>query len=463
MNNTIQLDGELPEKESVGMLFTEMDFYQATQLYLWSLPLVTFAEWQRVHEEIFGAKSGDLVTYRGYEDVSGIITANATTPYTIGFINLEETGPMVVEIPKGHIAGGFSDFWQRELAIVGEMGPDGGKGGKYIVFPPGMDYDDTYATEGYYPFSSSMFHLFFGLRALDPDPSVCKTLIKEVKIYPYAERKAKPTTHIISPAGKKYFAGPPKGLLYWKTLQRMIRSEPVEERDRFFVAQLDNLGMHKESDFHPTAYQEELLMMAVGKGEFMAKANAFRKRFADVRHWPEKQWDYVMVMPTSSQRATDFDYFFERASYFYEAVTFSEAMVSKTPNVGQAYLGSYTDQNGEWLSGANTYKLHMPPNPPAANFWSITVYDIATRCLIQNEERRADITSRQELAWNADGSIDIYFGPDKPAEHSSNWVQTNNEEHWFVYLRLYGPMEAYFDKSWIMDDITLLAKEALVL
>ncbi|WP_185486820.1 DUF1254 domain-containing protein [Listeria booriae] len=451
----IQTIGELPTRNSIATLFTEMDFYQATQLYLWGLPLVTFAEWQRIHEEEFGATSGDLVTYVGYEDLAGIITANATTPYTMGFIDLAKTGPMVIEIPKGHIAGGFSDFWQREVAAVGEMGPDKGQGGKYILLPPGMDDSEVYAAQGYHQIHSKMMNAFFGLRTLDPDPNVCKALVEEVKIYPYAKKDTIPPTRILSPAGKKYFAGPPKGILYWERLQSMIAREMVEDRDRIFAQWLDNLGVRKNV-FDPTPRQVAILTAAVEKGELMAQSNSFAKRIAGARHWEDKHWDYVMIIPASSQRGENFDYFFERTSYFYEAVTYSKAMISKTPNVGQAYLGTYTDSDENWLDGSKNYTLRIPANPPAVNFWSITVYDSATRCLIQNEQKNADISSRKAIEVNADGSVDIYFGPEAPIGHESNWVQTNKDAHWFTYLRLYGPTEQYFDKSWKMGDIEMM-------
>jgi hypothetical protein len=132
-------------------------------------------------------------------------------------------------------------------------------------------------------------------------------------------------------------------------------------------------------------------------------------------------------------------------------------MVSKTPGLGQAYLSEYTDKDGNWFDGAKTYKFHIPANPPAKNFWSLTVYDTKTRCLIQNSQKKADLSSRQDLDKNADGSVDLYFAPTALSGREKNWVQTVPERHWFAYVRFYGPTDAYFDKSWAMDDIQLTA------
>jgi hypothetical protein len=128
-------------------------------------------------------------------------------------------------------------------------------------------------------------------------------------------------------------------------------------------------------------------------------------------------------------------------------------MITKIPNLGQAYLGAYYDSEGNWLDGGKNYTLNIPANPPAVNFWSITIYDTATRCLIDNPQKNADLSSRKDLIKNADGSVDLYFGPKAPAGKEKNWVQTLPGKHWFTYMRFYGPTAAYFDKSWKMDDI----------
>ena len=129
-------------------------------------------------------------------------------------------------------------------------------------------------------------------------------------------------------------------------------------------------------------------------------------------------------------------------------------MVTTTPGVGSTYLGGYKDTDGEWLHGSANYRLHVSPNVPMTQFWSITVYDQATRCLINNGTGRADRSSRHDLVKNKDGSVDIYFGPGKaPAGLENNFVKTNQGDGFFVYFRLYGPTEPYFEKSWPLSDL----------
>jgi hypothetical protein len=128
-------------------------------------------------------------------------------------------------------------------------------------------------------------------------------------------------------------------------------------------------------------------------------------------------------------------------------------MLTQTPGVGQRYIAAYKDATGAWLSGENNYRLHVPANPPATQFWSVTVYDEGTRQMVVTEQGRPDISSRKEdIVTNADGSVDVYFGPSAPAGHETNWVQTIPGKGWFVYFRFYGPTEAFFDKSWALPD-----------
>jgi hypothetical protein len=132
----VEFEGELPARRDVGLIFDELDYQMACQAYLWALPLVSYAQWRAQHYEVFGATSSDLVHYVSYRDRLGLITANATTPYTLNFFDLGETGPLVIELPAGPTAGGVSDFWQRECGVLDEMGPDKGRGGKHVIVHP---------------------------------------------------------------------------------------------------------------------------------------------------------------------------------------------------------------------------------------------------------------------------------------------------------------------------------------
>jgi hypothetical protein len=131
-------------------------------------------------------------------------------------------------------------------------------------------------------------------------------------------------------------------------------------------------------------------------------------------------------------------------------------MATKVPGVGQAYLGAYGDKAGHVLDGSKNYVVHVPANPPAKLFWSVTVYDMDQRVLIDNGKGIADKSSREDLTKNDDGSVDIYVGPDAPAGREKNWIPSVPGKAWFAYFRLYGPLKPYFDGDFALSDFTLV-------
>jgi hypothetical protein len=239
---------------------------------------------------------------------------------------------------------------------------------------------------------------------------------------------------------------------YWEQLARWVNEEPVEERDRIMMAILRSIGIEKGKPFQPDERLKKILTEATLVGEAMAKANDFDKRNMPLAHYRDgSQWDFALCLDVS-QEAEFYTELDERAAWFYEATSTSKGMVTKTPGIGSVYLGAYKDKGGDWLDGAKTYRLHVPPNAPVKQFWSLTVYDVDTRALIQNKEQRADRSSRMDLKKNADGSVDLYVGPTEPKGLEQNWIPSVPGKAWFAYFRLYGPTEAHFDKKWTLPD-----------
>jgi hypothetical protein len=143
----------------------------------------------------------------------------------------------------------------------------------------------------------------------------------------------------------------------------------------------------------------------------------------------------------------------ERADWLYEAVTNDVAMHGQRTGEGQVYMAASKDKDGDWIDGGVNYVLNVPADAPAEAFWSITLYDVATRCLIINEQKIADRSSRMDLLKNKDGSIDIYMGPDEPKGKEQNWVPTVAGKARFPYFRFYSPKKAFMDRTWILPDI----------
>lgn len=437
-----------PAAESVERLFDQIDFQRACQAYLWSIPIVSFAQWQKAHEVTFKASSGDVVVFDNYLAKLGILTANATTPYIISFFNLEETGPMVVRMPAGAVAGFADDMWQRPLIDMGQTGPDRGEGGVYVITGPGQKAE---VPRGGYLAESPTSNVFWGFRALDKDPAKAKALLDRLEIYPLSKSNNPPKITIVDISGIRWSQTPPRGIEYWQSLHAIIQREPVHERDRLFMAMLKPLGIEKGKPFEPDERQARLLTEGALVGEAMAKANDFEKRLEEAHYAEGTHWHFALVIDPS-QRAEFYDQLDGRAAWFYEAVTTSSGMVTRTPGVGQVYLGTYKDKDGDWLDGSKSYRLRIPANAPVEQFWSMTVYDVGARCLIDNPSQQADRSSRMDLKVNDDGSTDLYVGPKAPAGKVGNWVETVPERGWFSYFRLYGPKQEHFDGSWVLPD-----------
>jgi hypothetical protein len=438
-----------PSQETVEKLYDQMDFQRASQAYLWGIPAVGLNEWRKAQSDIFKAKNGEMLSYLDFDEKLGILTPNYTTPYIITMIDIEESGPIVVELPPGLMAGMIMDAWQRVLADLGVVGPDQGKGGKFLILPPGHEMVEP---EGYYVVQSPSRTVLAGVRLLGDDKEkAIKELIPGIKTYTWSPDGTGEVMPVRHAGDEKWSQMPPHGMAYWESLNEVVQNEPVMERDRLILAQLRFLGIEKGEPFEPDARQKEILEEGAIVGEAMAKANTTDKR-VEPPFWPGTNWKHALVVSVD-QRMPGYDQLGERAAWFYEAVAISKGMLTETPGVGQRYIAAYKDGDGAWLTGGNTYKLHVPANPPAKQFWSVTAYDEDTRQMVINDQGRPDLSSRKEdLVKNGDGSVDVYFGPEAPEGKEANWVQTVPGEGWFAYFRFYGPTEPFFDKSWALPD-----------
>jgi hypothetical protein len=435
-----------PTDDTYEKLFDEMDFQRACQAYIWSIPIVSFAQWQYAHNEQLGAKNGQIIYFESYEDKLGGLTYNVTTPYALPFIDLEDEGPFVVEMPEGEIRGAAHDAWQIGITQITEPG-------KYLFVGPGQETPPDAEAEGFKIYQSPTNNLMLGIRLMPASSAERVALLEQAKIYPYSEKDNPEPRGYIRPEGKPWLAAAPREMEHWVRLADILNREPVFERDRFFMAMLKPLGIEKGVPFNPDERQTKILTEAAFVGEAMAKANDFFNPRLETSHYMDgSRWEYASVCPPN-QRFEYYEALDERAAWFYEAVTNDIAMHGQETGWGQVYMATYKDNAGDWLDGGINYVLHLPPNVPAETFWSMTLYDVDTRCIIKNEQQIADRSSRMDLLENADGSIDLYFGPDAPAGKEQNWIPTVAGKAWFPYFRLYSPKQEFLDKSWVLPDI----------
>lgn len=259
------------------------------------------AQWQNEQRDKFGAQNLDYVDYIDFKDKLGLLTANATTPYSMAFPNLAETGPLVVEIPPGPTAGGILDFWQRPFTDTGALGPERSQGGKFLILGPN---DPEPRPEGYFVFRSPTNNIWSGQRGLDADPVKAKALLGRLRNYPFDERDGpKHVSKHIDVRGREWAGHQPGGLAYWALLSRLVNEEPAIERDRITLATLVPLGIEKGKPFRPDKRQTAILEEASNVGELMARANAYAKRFDGAVVWPGKHWEYPLHMKRALPRA----------------------------------------------------------------------------------------------------------------------------------------------------------------
>jgi hypothetical protein len=446
-----------PTKETSQKLYDEMDLQRACQAYMWSFPAVSFASVRVGMFRDLGLTYHDIMLYQDFLDPKSIyLTGNSTTIYAASQIDLAKDGPVVVEVPAGPTAGMVADAWFITRG-VGRIGPDKGEGGKYLLVPPG--YKGALPTEGYFitPFKTMDATYFIRGIVIKGDVKGAADMIAKSRVYPYIER-ANPKPNKVFPVTGKYINTiEPDGLAYWKLLSEVINNNPVQEQDRFFMAMLAPLGIEKGKPFAPDARQKRILEEGARLGHAMAQNISFDSRLAASPAY--KHWVNVFAMNTEEKTQQQSEYYTqldERLNYLYLGTFPAQAMNLPFPSEGQRYLEAFQDKDGNWLDGSKNYKLHVPANPPAEQFWSVTVYDVFTRSMTMNKENNAAITSYDKITKNADGSADLYFGPKAPAGLESNWLDTSASKGWWVWFRFYGPTEPFFNKSWQLPDFELV-------
>ena len=439
------------DQDIVDDLRIEQMRIKAISAYEYALPIVGVEQWHKGF--LKEANHGDWLIYKDRSSKIPIITANTTTPYVVSLIDLAESN-YYVEIPGGPIGGLVIDIYQTPLSDLGVVGPDKGQGGKYLLIGPNSDIPKDHDAD--YIVKSTSNLVFLGTRIIGLVGEAYENVLKKHKLYKTTE-SGDNQKFIEATENPTWMGNQPHGLEYWEDLNRVLQNEPVVDRNRFILTQLRGTGIEKGSEFSPSELQKHVLIEAEDMGNAIAMVNTFSRESYKEKHWPDRNWLYILNMEHLDHLHPNYYEVQEIASYTYEAITTSKGMVLNNVGSGSKYIGAYIDKEGNWLDGRNTYEIVVPKDAPANQFWSITVYDNDTRCIIQNEQRQSDISSVMDgLKIEDDGSVKVYVGPSSPKGYENNWVQSNPQKGFFVYLRLYGPLEAYYDKSWKMPDVLMI-------
>jgi hypothetical protein len=466
-----------PTQETAQTLRDELLFQRATQTYLWALPLINTLGMKLGSEKVFGAGYNVLPVWKKRLDAKTLVTTpNSDVIYAMSYVDLGKDGPLVFEAPP-MLQGILLDFWQRPIPVdggnfkgdVGFFGPDAGKGGKFLLLPPG--YTDE-VPEGYYVYRSETYNVFIFLRSFYQDaknltPAVA--LVEQSKIYPLNGKDTARPMQFPDASGVPANMLPVSDGSVFDQLTQLVDSEGSNLADPDWLGMLAAIGIVKGQPFRPEAHTREILDRAAKTAYKMSRVVGFEDKvsglsllvYPDRRCWLNPFADGTPANPGGVKDLSwrnvagaypylDLD---ARIWMFTDYYSVSPGMVSQIPGKGAKYAIAFTDGEGTPLSGGINYRLKLPANIPVAMFWSVTLYEAENASGLANSQPFPSIGSKDKPVQNADGSTDLYLGPKVPMEKEGNWLATVPGRGYFAIIRLYGPTEAAIDKSWKPGDI----------
>ncbi len=406
---TLRFFDGFPDAETARKVFDNLDFQRGMQVFLNALQASGMYA-TRAGYRTFGPDNQTVLISDSFLDSRTLyLLANTETIYLTFWANTKE-GPLVIEVPPD-VLGFIDDFWSRFVTDMGRAGRDKGKGGKYLLLPPGYNGE-----------------------VADP-----------------------PTMGFIDMSGKYFNCIPSNDMSFYEEINQVVQEEPLEATDPEIRGLLASIGIQKGKPFAPDDRMKSILTDAVNVGNATARAITFNTRDQEAFIYPGSRWQLGYIgndHEFSPDGVLNLD---ARTFFYYNATGITPAMSAKMVGIGSQYAFNGRDANGKSLDGSKNYRLHIPPNMPAKDFWSVCLYDPQTRSLLQTDQRYPTISSQKEgIMVNADTSVDVYFGPEPPEGKEANWIQTIPGKGWFTLLRLYGPLEPWFDKTWQPGEITQL-------
>ena len=451
----------LPQQEAEE-LRDELFYQRAIHAYMTMLPALNVIGMRDGSEAAFGAGYNVLPIWKDRMDSrTWVPTPNADVIYSMSYLDLQETGPLVVAAPP-NVIGMFTAFFPRTITDVGAIGPDRARGGLYLLLPPGYE---GHVPAGYYVFESPTYSVFLFFRTVmaqgegGPDPAPAVELAEQTRIYPlWAEEKDIPPMQFPNASGQRVDMMYPVDDAYWTKLKAFVDHEPVTAIDPELRGVLASIGIVKGQPFEPTERQQALLQRAVETAPKMILANRQLGRpDGRNRYYDDRQWERAWAGGTAEWMQDSYLDVDQRAAFFQYAYSSAPAMVMRTIGAGSKYPFTARDADGAFLNGSNSYRLHLPPDPPAALFWAVTAYNVTDGTMPETPQLLPSINGYNDLDSNEDGSIDLYFAPEKPGDAAeSNWIQTVGGRDFLVALRLYGAGVEFYDQTWKPDDIVKL-------
>jgi len=464
----------MPDAATVQKAYDNLDFLRGVEVFLNFIPATSIEGMRLGMAEVGATKSNQCVIFDKLMDSDPLfLTGNTDTVYASVMLDLKRDGATVIEIPPKTGPGTVNDAFFRFITDMGIPGPDKGKGGKYVILPPdydgelnppegGMEAEMEIAGKKQKVFvsKSASYTNWLILRGFLVDGKTdmaVNTFKGGLKIYPLPQAKNPPKMEFISGSNKAFNTIHANTFAFYEELAHVLDKEPVGLLDPELRGLAAAIGIQKGKKFEPDARMKKILTEAIAVGNATARAIWLRPRDKSAYFYENSGWytgfiggDYRWLIDDGKGGR----YLDARTLFFYSATVNTPAMAEKMVGVGSQYAFNATDKDGNYLDGSKTYKLNIPKDAPAKDFWSVVVYDPQTRSELQTSQQfPSKNNERDKLAVNRDGSVDLFFGPKAPKGKESSWVETVPEKGWFVLLRLYGPLDPWFDKQWKPGEI----------
>ena len=347
--------------------------------------------------------------------------------------------------------------WQRPLEEIdiGKDGWDKGKGAKYLLLPPGYQGD---VPAGYKTMRSGTYLQNFLIRSISTAGwNAAVEYAYTMKVYPLAQASNPGKTTFLDISGTVFRGAPAFDAGDFNLINVVVQEEPVNDYDKTMLGMAAYIGIEKGKPFKPDAHTVQILKRAA------KDAQEYLIRISNgVGLVPaEGQPGWTRLNLHKEDIAKDRLYVYENADGMIDyqrraAIDYWAYVMPAVLGSGTMYYAAFVDAEGRPIESTKNYRLRMPKDFPARNFWSVFAYDGHTRTFIANSMKGRQISSRDELVKNPDGSIDIHIGPTAPKGLESNWIETIPGIELFIGLRTYGPEKAVLDGTYKIPRFELM-------
>ena len=453
---TLEFFDGLPSPETVQTVYDNLDFLRGVEVFLNAMPgASTYAIRQGIRS--LGVPDNSLILFQDQADSAAIfLTANTESIYSWGFLDLTD-GPVVMETPP-NVLGIFDDMWFRYIADFGNAGPDQGQGGSFLILPPGFSGE---VPDGYYTYSSPTYGVLIIFRgfAVDGDPAPAAESIRaNTRIYPLSEAQNRPETPILEVSGLPFNTVHPNDFTYYDEINHLVQEEPADALDPETTGLMASIGIVKGQEFKPDARMQAILKDSAAVANATARAILFRPRGEAFYFYPgEGSWyspfvggNYLFEQRGTAARCADPVFLLRHRRH-----------PSHDRGAGRLRFAVRDQRPGQRRQlPRRRQDLHAAPAAQHPGGGLLVDRPLRPADPLHAPDRlpQTSVSSQTgTVVPNDDGSVDLWFGPEAPEGKEGNWAQTVPGKGWFVLLRLYGPGESWFDKTWRPGEIELVS------